>query len=1137
MVEVIHYQVKRSRIMKKRIVFIGIPVAFLVITITLLALAPTILSGNWAKNRIVSMVNRHLPGQLQVTEWSLGWFGGISMEGITYDNREEGLRAEVAKMRSSRNLIGLISAYYKLGNVEVVDPVVYLDLTVESDRTETETEPVSKVPAPNKKGAPVSAGGFPPFSGRLSITNGALHTINAQGQNKVIAKNLSLVLDAGGRENPFKYRILIKSGDGSGHLSGEGSLVLSGDDPSKLDTALADAMLKVENWDLAELLELIAARSGMPEGKGRLSVDLDLKGNPSEGLQVAGNLSIPKLQLWGGPLKSDRPVVENISIEVDAVQEKEALSLNRLTLQSSWAVGNVSGMLAGSQKNRFNATAAINLARAFSQMPETLKLQEGTRLTGGNLNLSARVETTEAETFFDADARIDRLKGVSNGKKLMWDQPVTFKAKGNKHPDGLALEDFSVRSVFFDGNGSGDLNNMHLTFAADLNTALKELQKFFHIKKWEGSGKLQADLDLQEGTDGVRQAAVKLSLDQFALKRNRRRVIDHQRIRASLSTGFRLADDQKSSRLSDLSLEFSSGIGNGRLRAKQIEIHSVDSRPEVAGLVFEGGFNLQKIEVLLRNLGLIAPDIRMAGSTAIAASGSLRNRQIVLGDASFDTKNFVFRQAKKTVREPRVILQTKGKIDLNAGSVHLAPVEIDTQPGKVRIAELIVGDWSDIGNTTTARAVAGLDLAKATRAYGDFITLPEKTRVSGKAQIDLDLNFADPAAGKLHLNADLSPFKITSGKQPTISEKNVKVAIELRRNPDGMTYTLKNIRLDSQLVSLSAAGSLAQSRNRNTLELKGSLTPNFAQLSGFLAKDDAPQIEIAGKAQRSFQLKMASSSPGWDNLLVRLNFTGSLFVKSIKAFGLNVAPGDVPIRIADSVGTVDLDAAANSGRILLQPTVDLRSEPFVLSFTENTNIMKNVQITSEMAETLLALIHPSFQGTVIPGGDLNLFMQHFKWPLDKKRTDKISFAGNLQVKGLKMQASPMLIPLLAIAGVEGSEVEFDTQNIEFRARNGRIETSPIRMSVDDYRLTLQGSVGFDRTLAYTAQIPVTRRLVGRDGYKYLKGTTIDVPIRGTVSSPEIDERALEEATAILVQQALQKVIERKAGDLLEKLFQ
>lgn len=1123
--------------MKKRNIIIGIPVALLAITIILLALAPTILSGSWARNRIVTMVNQHLPGQLQVKDWSLGWFSEIQIKGITYDHRSQGLRAEVVEIRSSRNLIGLIPAYHKLGNIEVIEPVVYLDLAAGAERPDTKTGPVPKKPQPPQKDTPVSAGGLPPLSGKLKITNGTLYSVSAQGQNTVIAKDLSVVLDAASWEKPLKYRLLTKSGDGSGQLAGQGSLALSPDDPANLNTAVAYAMLKIENWELAELLELMAARSNTPVGEGRLSADLNLMGNPTDGLQVTGSLTIPKLQLRGGPLKSDRPVVEKIAVEMDAIQKKEALRLNRLTLQSSLANGTVSGMLAGPRKNLFNATATINLAQAFSQMPETLKLQEGTRLSGGDLNLSARVEITETGMIFDTDARIDRLKGVSNGKKLMWNKPVIFTAKGKKQPGGLALENFSLRSAFFNGNGSGDLNNMRLSFAADLDTALKELQKFIQIKQWDGSGKLQADLDLHAGTDGIRQANLTLSLDQFALKRNGRRVIDRQRIDANLSTGIRLAENQKSSRLTDLALAFSSRIGIGRLRAKQIEIHAADSRPELAGLVLDGEFNLQKIDILLRNLDLIAADIRMSGNSAFAASGSLKNNQIELREASSDTKNFVFRQANKTVKEPRLLLKTKGKIDLNSRSVHLAPVEIDTQPGKVRIPELIVSDWSDMLNTTKARATAGLDLAKATQAYGDFITLPEKTRVSGNAQIDLDLNVADPATLILLLNADLSPFKLTFGKQPAISEKNVKLAVDLRRNPDGKTYTLKKIHLDSQLLALSAVGSIIQSRNRNSVDLKGSITPNLALLSEFLAKEDAPKIEIAGKAQRSFQLKMVSLSPRWDNPLEKINFNGTLFVKTINAFGLNVAPSDVPIRVVDSVATVDLDASANDGRLKLQPTVDLLSDPFVLSFAEDTEMMKNVRITTAMAETLLALIHPSFQGTVIPGGDLNLFMQHFKWPLDKKRTDKISFAGNLRVNGLKMQAASMLIPLLDIAGVEGSVVEFDNQNIEFRARDGRIETSAIRMSVDDYRLTLQGSVGFDQTLAYTAQIPVTRRLVGRDGYKYLQGTTIDVPIRGTVASPKIDEQALKEVTASLVQQALQKAIERKAGELLEKLFQ
>jgi hypothetical protein len=61
-------------------------------------------------------------------------------------------------------------------------------------------------------------------------------------------------------------------------------------------------------------------------------------------------------------------------------------------------------------------------------------------------------------------------------------------------------------------------------------------------------------------------------------------------------------------------------------------------------------------------------------------------------------------------------------------------------------------------------------------------------------------------------------------------------------------------------------------------------------------------------------------------------------------------------------------------------------------------------------------------------------------------------------------------------------------------------------------------------------------MVGGKAYEYLKGVTIDVPIGGTVSKPQIDEAAMQKATGSLVQQTMQKSIEKKATDLLQQLF-
>jgi hypothetical protein len=109
-------------------------------------------------------------------------------------------------------------------------------------------------------------------------------------------------------------------------------------------------------------------------------------------------------------------------------------------------------------------------------------------------------------------------------------------------------------------------------------------------------------------------------------------------------------------------------------------------------------------------------------------------------------------------------------------------------------------------------------------------------------------------------------------------------------------------------------------------------------------------------------------------------------------------------------------------------------------------------------------------------------------------------------------------------------------DIDFAARNGRIETSPIRLEIDGYPIELRGSVGFDKSLDYTAKLPITPGLVGDKAYRYLEGVTIDVPIRGNTKNPDIDESSVQKATAGLAEQALGKSLEKGVQNILEQLL-
>jgi hypothetical protein len=251
---------------------------------------------------------------------------------------------------------------------------------------------------------------------------------------------------------------------------------------------------------------------------------------------------------------------------------------------------------------------------------------------------------------------------------------------------------------------------------------------------------------------------------------------------------------------------------------------------------------------------------------------------------------------------------------------------------------------------------------------------------------------------------------------------------------------------------------------------------------------------------------------------------------------MKLTPNDVPIQVAAAAAGAKLASPANGGQLDFQPKIDMRREPYILSFKENIDLLKDVQVTQGLIDGVLAAIHPMFKDAVIPDGLLGLNMKHFNWPLSEKERNKATFAGTLMLNGVRLNSTPFLAGLLNMMGISERQLSLADQDINFEAKNGRIALSPMTLDAEGYQLEMYGSVGFDKTLDFVARLPVTKKMVGKDAYRFLQGTTIKVPIRGTTSKPQIDQAAFQDATGDLMQQALRKNLEKGAQDLLKNLF-
>ena len=95
-----------------------------------------------------------------------------------------------------------------------------------------------------------------------------------------------------------------------------------------------------------------------------------------------------------------------------------------------------------------------------------------------------------------------------------------------------------------------------------------------------------------------------------------------------------------------------------------------------------------------------------------------------------------------------------------------------------------------------------------------------------------------------------------------------------------------------------------------------------------------------------------------------------------------------------------------------------------------------------------------------------------------------------------------------LKNMDGSVMSIDSPNVEFRMVNRRVYHRGLTLVIGTTPITTQGSVGMDESLALMAEVPINARLLGVDlSLGALEGTTLKIPIGGTLNKPKLDRRA------------------------------
>jgi hypothetical protein len=269
-------------------------------------------------------------------------------------------------------------------------------------------------------------------------------------------------------------------------------------------------------------------------------------------------------------------------------------------------------------------------------------------------------------------------------------------------------------------------------------------------------------------------------------------------------------------------------------------------------------------------------------------------------------------------------------------------------------------------------------------------------------------------------------------------------------------------------------------------------------------------------------------------------------------YGLAIGAGRVAAELADGAIRIEpLSLAVGEGRLTMAPHVRLDPEPAEITLPAGPTIT-NVRISPEVSEAMLKYVAPVLAGATQSEGLFSLELEMARVPLGEPwRADS---AGKLTVHSVRVVPGPLANQWIGLAQqIETIARRRDAasrankppvtllavrdQQVSFRVLDGRVHHENMEFQVGDVTMRSSGSVGFDETISLTLQVPVQDAWIANEPLLAgFRGQTLQVPISGTLTRPQMDERAIASLGQQLLQGAAQQAIGGELNKALDKLF-
>ena len=894
---------------------------------------------------------------------------------------------------------------------------------------------------------------------------------------------------------------------------------------------------------------------------------------------------------------------------VDQLEVRSSLAALSASLAGEAPSLDLAGILAALQSSRKEDGAQlagqVDLAALARQLPTTLRLRADTRITEGLLDFSLKSGLAKGERAWQASASTSRLVAETAGRRIAWQQPVEFSATARQTKTGFVIDELLGKASFANLQGGGTLDAGSLSAQADLDKLVAELGQFVDWTGIDLAGQMRADVKWQRGQQDAFTASAETSVQNFQLAAPGIRPWQERDLRLTAQAQG-TADTTGIKQIASANLSVISGADQLTASLQKPVTQFSTAGPFPLAYTLQGD-----LATWLPRLQTVAPlsGWQISGGIEAEGSGEFSMGRVVIAPTKVTLTQLSAASDRLSIREPKVVVEAAGTYDQEAGTFTSNNTTFASSALAFRADDLKASfgkEGMSLSGHVEYRAklevlsswLGAPQYPRTWQLGGDVVGGADARMEKGVVQASLSTEIENlaystrtspggtPTAlrGRDPAGLEATPAAASSPWQVAWSEPKVSISGEGSFDPKSDRLELRAARFDSAALVLAAAGNVDEVSKQCKTALQGEISYDMAGITQKLQPILGKTLRLTGQEQRKFSLTGplftagaaastdATATPEISALGAKpktpslvpdeLTAAAGFGWQSAEYYGLAAGAASIDARLEKGlISVTPLEIPLSEGKLTAAPRLYL-NEPGMPVVLEKGPLLDNVRISPELCRDWLKYVQPTIADATRAEGKFSLAVEQAQVPLLAPKTAAIR--STLTIHQGQVGPGPLATKYLDVLQKVRAFIErkgeaatidpnkgwiiFPEQQVPVVVQDQRVHHQGMIMQIGNTQVVTQGSVGLDDSLDMLLIIPVQDSWLRDPKAGILKGKTIRVPVRGTVTAPQPDiGRVLSDLGKQIAGNAVKDIfkgeldkakglLDRDAGKMIDNLF-